>query len=414
MSANSPVARGRGPGPDAPSATRNRAARAAPPTALNIDDLREAARGRLPRGLFEFVDRGTEDDLALRNNRAAFDRLALRPRVLIDVSTRTQAIELFGAASSQPLVVAPAGAAGLLSYQGEVEVARAAAKAGVPFTLSTYSINSMEQVAEQAGGRLWFQLYMWPDRSMSHQLVQRAMAAGYEALVVTVDTAAAPNREYNQRNGFGLPFSVNRRNALDLACHPGWLLRVMLRYLATSGMPRFENLPDVLQQSLAGLPSSRRALPKSDSLTWDDLRNLRRMWKGPLLVKGVLDPGDAVRAVDCGADAVIVSNHGGRNLDCSIAPMRALPQVLEHVNGRADVLLDSGIRRGSDIAKAIATGAKAVMVGRAPLWGVAADGERGATLALAILAQELDRVMAFMGCANLGDLDASRLVAAQA
>lgn len=414
MSANSTLARVRSPGPDAQSPTQNREATVAHSTALNIDDLREAARGRLPRGLFEFVDRGTEDDLAIRNNRAAFDRLALRPRVLVDVSRRSQAIELFGAPSSQPLVIAPAGAAGLLCYQGEVEVARAAAKARVPFTLSTYSINSMEQVAEQAGGRLWFQLYMWPDRAMSHQLVQRAKAAGYEALIVTVDTATAPNREYNQRNGFGLPFSVNRRNSLDLALHPGWLLRVMLRYLVATGMPRFENLPDSLQQSLAGQPASRRGLPKSDSLTWEDLRELRRMWKGPLLVKGVLDPADAVRAVDCGADAVIVSNHGGRNLDCSIAPMRALPEILERVNGRADVLLDSGIRRGSDIAKAIATGAKAVLVGRAPLWGVAVDGERGAALALAILAQELDRVMAFMGCASLADLDRSRLVAAEA
>ena len=378
---------------------------------FNIGDLREAARRRLPRGLFEFVDRGTEDDLAIRTNRDAFERIALRPRVLVDVSRRSQAIDLFGAPSSQPLVIAPAGAAGLLCYQGEVEVARAAAKAGVPFTLSTYSINSMEQVAEQAGGRLWFQLYMWPDRSMSHQLVQRAKAAGYEALVVTVDTAAAPNREYNQRNGFGLPFSVNRRNAFDLALHPGWLARVMLRYLTASGMPRFENLPDALQQSLAGLPASRRALPKSDSLTWDDLRELRRMWTGPLLVKGVLDPADAALAVECGADAVIVSNHGGRNLDSSIAPMRALPDILERVDGRAEVMLDSGIRRGSDIAKAIATGAKAVFVGRAPLWGVAVDGERGAALALAILAKELDRVMAFMGCASLAELDRSRLVA---
>ncbi len=378
----------------------------------NIGDLREAARRRLPRGLFEFVDRGTEDDLALRTNRAAFERIALRPRVLVDVSSRSHQVDLFGKPSALPIAVAPAGAAGLLCYQGEVEVARAAAKAGIPFALSTYSINSMEQVADQAGGRLWFQLYMWPDRAMSHQLVHRAKGAGYEALIVTVDTAAAPNREYNQRNGFGLPFSINSRNALDLAANPGWLLRVMARYLTASGMPRFENLPDALQQSLAGTPKSRRALPKCDSLTWDHLRELRRIWAGPLMVKGVLDPMDAQRAVECGADAVIVSNHGGRNLDSSIAPMRALPGIVEQVNGRADVMLDSGIRRGSDIAKAIACGAKAVFVGRAPLWGVAVDGERGAALALSILGQELDRVMAFMGCASLRDLDRSRVVLA--
>lgn len=377
---------------------------------FNIGDLRDMARARLPRGLFEFVDRGTEDDLAVRNNRAAFERIALKPRVLVDVSQRSQSVDLFGRRSSLPLAVAPAGAAGLLCYEGEVAVARAAAKAGVPFTLSTYSINSLEQVADRAGGRLWFQLYMWPDRTLSHQMVQRAKAAGYEALIVTVDTAVGPNREYNQRNGFALPFHVNRRNIVDLATHPRWLVTVMLRYLLASGMPQFENLPDSLRQSLAGLPAGRRALPKTDSLTWDDLRELRRIWQGPLMVKGILDPQDAVLALDCGADAVIVSNHGGRNLDSSIAPIRALAGIVERVNGRADVLLDSGIRRGSDIAKAIATGAKAVFVGRAPLWGVAVDGESGAALALSILGQELDRVMAFMGCATLGELDQSRLV----
>lgn len=377
---------------------------------FNIDDLRDAARRCLPRGLFEFVDRGTEDDLAVRNNRTAFERIGLKPRVLVDVSKRSQSIDLFGTPSSLPLAVAPTGAAGLLCYEGEVEIARAAAKSGVPFTLSTYSINSMEQVADKAGGRLWFQLYMWPDRSMSHQMVQRAKAAGYEALIVTVDTVVAPNREYNKRNGFVLPFNVNRHNAFDFATHPRWLITVMMRYLMASGMPRFENMPDALRQSLLSLPANRRALPKTDSLTWEDLRELRRMWSGPLMVKGVLDPTDAALAVECGADAVIVSNHGGRNLDSAIPPIKALAAIVDQVNGRADVMLDSGIRRGSDIVKAVASGAKAVFVGRAPLWGVAVDGERGAALALSILGQELDRVMAMMGCATLAELDRSRLV----
>jgi L-lactate dehydrogenase (cytochrome)/(S)-mandelate dehydrogenase len=376
---------------------------------FNIGHLRDAARRRLPRGVFEFVDRGTEDDLALATNRAAFERIALRPRVLVDVSQRSQSVQLFGRSAALPIAVAPTGAAGLLWYEGEVEIARAAASAGIPFTLSTYSINSHEQVAERAGGRLWFQLYMWPDRAMSHEMVQRARAAGYEALIVTVDTAVGPNREYNQRNGFALPFHINRRNVPDLALHPRWLIGVMLKYLMASGMPRFENLPAALQQSLAGAPAARRALPKSDSLTWSDLRELRRIWPGPLMVKGVLDARDAQMAVACGADAVIVSNHGGRNLDCSIAPMQALPEIVERVHGRADVMLDSGIRRGSDIAKALACGAKAVFVGRAPLWGVSVDGERGAALAISILAQELDRVMAYMGCTSLADFDASCL-----
>lgn len=377
--------------------------------AFNIDDLREAARRKLPRGIFEYVDRGTEDDLAVRHNRAAFERIALKPKVLVDVSKRSTATEIFGVPCAMPLAIAPTGAAGLLCYQGEVQIARAAAKAGIPFALSTYSINSMEQVAAGAGGRLWFQLYMWPDRAMSHQLVHRAKATGFEALIVTVDTVAMPNREYNQRNGFALPFGLNRRNAFDLATHPRWLISVMLRYLADSGMPQFENLPDALRQSLMSTPAKRRALPKNDSLTWDDLRELRRLWQGPLMVKGILDSEDADQAVQCGADAVIVSNHGGRNLDSAVPPITALPAIVERVNGRADVMLDSGIRRGSDIAKALALGAKAVFAGRAPLWGVAVDGEQGAYQAISILTQEFDRVMALMGCANLAALDRSRV-----
>lgn len=375
---------------------------------LNLAQLRLAARSVLPRGLFEFVDRGTEDEVLLQENRDAYERIRLRPRVLVDVSRRSTELKLFGKAMALPLAVAPTGAAGLMCHNGEVEIARAAAKANLPFSLSTYSINSMEQVADAAGGRLWFQLYMWPDRAMSHQLVDRARAAGYEALIITVDTATAPNREYNARNGFDLPFSINRHNFVDLATHPRWVFGVMGRYLAASGMPYLENLPDALRQSLAASGPQRAKLPKSDSLTWEDLRELRRIWDGPLMVKGILNAADARLAVDCGADGVIVSNHGGRNLDCAIASIDALPEVVDAVGHRAEVLLDSGVRRGSDIAKALALGAKAVLVGRAPLWGVAVAGERGAARALAILAEELDRCMAFLGAPSLDALPALR------
>ncbi len=242
----------------------------------------------------------------------------------------------------------------------------------------------------QAGGRLWFQLYMWPDREMSRQLVQRARLVGFEALIVTVDTATGPNREYN------------RRNVFDLATHPGWLLRVMGRYLLNSGMPTLENLPDALRQSLTASVKTRRSLPLADSLTWDDLRELRRMWDGPLMVKGILDADDARLAVDCGADGLIVSNHGGRNLDSTIAPIDALPEVADAVGHRAHVFMDSGVRRGSDIAKALALGARAVFAGRAPLWGVAVAGEQGAARAISILRDELDRVMAYLGCPTPG------------
>lgn len=373
-------------------------ARAVAQNALNIDDLRAQARRFLPRGLFEYVDRGSEDDGALARNRAALDAVTLLPRVLVDVSQRTQHIELFGKRQATPLVVAPTAAAGLLWYQGELAAARAAAAAGMPFVLSTSSITPLELIAEQAGGRLWFQLYMWPDRAMSYALVERARSAGYEVLVVTVDTPGSPNREYNTRNGFSVPLAISRRNIVDIVTHPRWAAGVIGRYLLTSGMPRRENYPPGMRDKLSRGPGKQA--PKNDALTWDDLRALRRVWHGPLVVKGILHPDDARLAIACGADGLIVSNHGGRNLDASTPPLRMLPEIAAAIGSRATVLYDSGVRRGSDVAKALALGAQAVLTGRAPLWGVAAAGEAGAARALALLQQELDRTMAFCGVAS--------------
>jgi isopentenyl diphosphate isomerase/L-lactate dehydrogenase-like FMN-dependent dehydrogenase len=376
----------------------------APVRAYNIEDLRALARRRLPRGLFEFVDRGSEDELSLHGNRAGFERLRFRTEVLVDVSRRSTATELFGQPASMPVAVAPTGAAGLLWLDGEIEVARAARAAGIPFTLSTASIVPMERVAAEAGGRLWFQLYMWPDRAMSMRLVDRVRDAGYEALIVTVDTAMTPNREYNPRNGFSLPLAVNRHNALDVMRHPRWFLDVFARYLLRSGIPMLENYPEELRAKLTADPNRKGGLPKSDSLSWDDLRELRRRWDGPLMIKGIVNPHDAERAVQCGVDAVIVSNHGGRNLDGAVATIDALPAIVEQVRGRCKVMLDSGVRRGSDIAKAVALGASAVMVGRAPLYGVAVAGQTGAGQALSLLHEELDRVMGFLGCPSIAGL----------
>ena len=381
-----------------------------PQDAYTIADLRAVAKNILPKGLFEFVDRGTEDELALKRNRKGFERICVRPKVLVNVSTRSLNTTLAGQTTSLPLAVAPTGAAGLLSFDGEISIARAAAKLGIPFTLSTASITSMERVAAEAGGRLWFQLYMWPDREVSYQLIDRVKAAGYEALLVTVDTAVSPNREYNRRNGFTLPMQINSKNMFDVARHPTWFLSVFLKYLLRSGIPALENYPDQYRQKLMQRkPGQQVSLPKSDSLNWDDLKELRKRWKGSLMVKGVLHPDDAQRALECGADAIVVSNHGGRNLDIAIAPIDALPAIVERVNGRVDVLLDSGIRRGSDIFKALALGAKGVFAGRAPLWGVTAAGEEGAFRALDILREELDRVMAFSGCPSLSDIEHSLL-----
>jgi len=239
---------------------------------------------------------------------------------------------------------------------------------------------------------------------MSYRLVDRVQAAGYEALIVTVDTPVGPNREYNPRNGFSLPLRITRRNVVDVARHPRWFLNVFARYLLRSGIPMFENYPDALKLKMTAGAHQRNGLPKNDSLRWADLRDLRRRWKGPLLLKGVLHPDDAATAVSCGVDAVIVSNHGGRNLDGAIATIDALPAIADRVGGRCDVLLDSGVRRGSDIVKALSLGAKAVMVGRVPLYGVAVAGETGASQALQLLREETGRVLAFLGCPSVGAL----------
>ncbi len=381
----------------------------------NFHDLRALARARLPRGLFEFVDRGAEDDAAIRANHAAFERIQLYPRPLRNVARRDQSVMLFGRRQSSPICLAPTGAAGLLWYRGEVATARAAARCGVPYAMSTGSITSIEQVAEHGGGGdLWFQLYLWPDRSMSHQLVERARRAGYSTLIVTIDTTVTPNREFNYRNGFTVPLRMNLRNAVDVLTHPRWGAGVIGRYLATTGMPRFDNLPDGLRRSMADNPRKVGLMPKNDSLTWDDLRHLRDIWEGTLIVKGILHPEDAREATRCGADGIVVSNHGGRVLDNAPASIDALPAIVQAVGDRVTVLLDSGIRRGSDIVRALALGAHGVMVGRAAMWGTAVGGEAGAAHAITMLRDEVDRVLGFLGCTSVAELGRAHCVPALA
>jgi (S)-mandelate dehydrogenase len=380
--------------------------------AYDIADLRERARRRLPKGVFEFMDRGNGDEVALFENRAAFERYKFAPHALVDTSRRSQSVTLFGVEHRMPIAIAPTGSAGLNWYEGELALARAAAAAGIPFTLATGSMTAMETVAERAGGTLWFQVYMWPDRSLSHGLIERAKAAGFQALVVTVDTPVPPGREYNLRNGMTVPFRFTRRNVADVLAHPRWLGSVLLRYLLTTGMPRYENYPRAMQTRITAAPMGRSMLV-TDSLTWDDLRALRRLWPHALIVKGILRPEDAVAAADCGADGVIVSNHGGRAVDSTPAPIDVLPRVVDAAGTRLTVMVDSGFRRGADVVKALALGARAVLIGRATLYGTAVAGEAGAARAIGIYRDEIDRILALIGCPGVGQLDRRYLLPAR-
>ena len=378
--------------------------------AWNIYDMTELARRRLPKGLFEFMHRGNDDEIAVRDNRLALDAIKLRPRVLRDVSKRNQEITLFGKKQKMPVIVAPTGSVGLAWYEGEIALARAAAAAGVPYTMASSSMTAIEKVAASApGGTLWFQFYMWPDRSLSHQLVARARDAGAEALIFTVDTPVAPGREYNLRNGFTIPFRFTRRNVFDVLGHPRWLFGVLVRYLLTSGAPRYMNFPPHMQTRVGALPMGR-SVQSNASINWDDVRELRKLWPRKLIVKGIQHPQDAVMAADCGADAVVISNHGGRVLDSTTAPILILPEVLEAVNKRLTVIVDSGFRRGSDVVKALALGADAVMLGRGPLHGAAVAGEAGGLRALNIYREEIDRVMALIGTSSIAEITREHVV----
>ncbi|MBI1779633.1 MAG: alpha-hydroxy-acid oxidizing protein [Proteobacteria bacterium] len=370
---------------------------------FNIEDLRQAAKRRLPRGIFEYVDRGTEDETGLEENRAAFERIRFKPRVLLDMSTRRMETTLFGRQQRLPFVIAPMSPTGFLWYEGELMLARAAAAAGIPYSFPTYSFTAMEKIAAATPGNLWFQLYMWQDQEHSLALLERAKEAGSHALIVTVDTSVGPNREFNQRNGMTEPFRPALRPILGMLAHPGWLMRVLLPYVLAKGAPMLENHPTEHRLGVFRKPPND-GIRISASLNWADIRKLKEFWKGPLVIKGILRADDAKRAIDAGADGVVVSNHGARNLDGAIASIDALPEIADAVRGRLTLLLDSGIRRGSDVAKALALGADAVLIGRAALWGLAVAGQKGVEHALALLGNELDITMAFLGCRELAEL----------
>jgi isopentenyl diphosphate isomerase/L-lactate dehydrogenase-like FMN-dependent dehydrogenase len=368
----------------------------------NVADLRERARRRLPHGIWEYLERGVEDETGMARNRAAFERVTFRPRVLRGVHRIDTGAEIFDRPAALPLALAPTGAAGLLWFEGDLALARAAAAADIPFTISSASTMDLDQIAA-AGGRLWFQLYLWEDRSLSHAVVARAHELGCEALFVTLDMPVAPNREYILRNGFGTPFRLNARNTFDVLRHPRWLATVMGRYALNGGIPSQANLPDRLRAKVTrGAPPG--ALFKQDDLNWEGVKDLRDRWPGKFILKGILHPEDAEQALALGADGVVVSNHGGRALDSSIATLAALPEIVAAVGGRMTVFLDSGVRRGSDVVKAVALGADAVLVGRAPLYGLAAAGQAGVARAIELLRSETSRTMAMLGARTVAEV----------
>ena len=378
--------------------------------AYSIDDLRLSAKRRLPRAIFDFFDGGAEDEVTLRDNEAAYKRVRLVPRVLTDVSVIDTSTLILGQRAELPFAIAPTGAVGFGWRGGDVAIARAAVAAGIPYTLSSTATASIEQIAKAAPGRLWFQAYILRNKPFLKALIERARAADYEALVITVDLPVGGKRERDFRNDFSVPFRFTPKNIWDFMQHPQWLSSI-LRH----GMPVMENLVGLEAQATnATAIASSVGRNYDPGFNWEGLQKIRDSWPRKLIVKGILGPDDAVRVANMGCDAVVVSNHGGRQLDGAVATFDALPAVVRAISGRIPVLLDGGVRRGSDILKALALGAAGVMLGRATLYGASAAGEAGASRAIAILKDELSRSMQLCGVRSTGEADAALVFSSSA
>ena len=380
-------------------------------SAVNIGDLRLCAKRRLPRAIFDFFDGGAEDEIALRDNRAAYDRVRLAPRVLRDVSKIDMSCEILGGPSQMPLVIAPTGGIGIAWPGADLAIARAAAQYGIPYTLSTAATSTIEAVAEANGnGRRWFQLYILYDRAFTDKLVARAWAAGYEALVVTVDLPVGGKRERDSYTRFVQPYRPRAGQILEALTKPHWALGIV----RNGGLPTLENLRGFANKKSETLVSISSAVGQNldSSFDYTGLARLRDLWKGKLLVKGVARADDAMRIVELGADGIWVSNHGGRQLDAARATLDSLPAIVAAVGSKVPVLLDGGVRRGSDMIKARALGAQAVCAARPTLYGASAGGEAGALRALAILADELHRTMRLCGTRTIAEIDRDLVVGA--
>jgi isopentenyl diphosphate isomerase/L-lactate dehydrogenase-like FMN-dependent dehydrogenase len=376
-----------------------------PPRVLNIEDLRRRAQARVPRIVFDYLDGGAEDEVTLRANRRAFDAVSFRPRHAVAVPQCDLRASLLRREVSFPVLLAPVGYSRLMHRGGEVAAAAAAGAAGTIYILSTLSGHALENVKAGTPGAAWYQLYLVGGRAAAEAAIERARNAGFSALVVTIDTPVAGMRERDFRNGMkellgGSPFS-KIPFLPQLLSHPGWLTSFIL----DGGVPK---LPNVVIPGQGPMPLIDVAAALAQAaLTWQDLRWIGELWRGPLVVKGVLTSEDAQRALDAGAAALVVSNHGGRQLDSVSATLRALPEVVRAVNGRAEVLMDGGVRRGSDVVKAICLGARAVLIGRAYAYGLAAAGHAGVARALEILRTDMERTLKLLGCSSVASLDRS-------
>jgi L-lactate dehydrogenase (cytochrome) len=368
---------------------------------LSLADFEPVARRRLPRMVYGFIAGAVETDAALRDNRRALDEYGFVPRVLNDVSGRNQTTTLFGKTYAAPFGIPPFGSAALCAYRGDIVLARAAQAMNVPMILSAASLIKLEDVRREYPGA-WYQAYLAGDPSRIEPLVDRVAAAGYDTFVVTADVPVPSNREHNIRTGFQVPMVITPQVAWDAATHPHWLLGTWMRTLMNHGMPHFENMdatrgPPILSKNLI------RNLGSRDQLAWKHVELIRRRWKGKLVVKGLIAPQDARIARECGVDGVMVSNHGGRQLDHTVSPLRTLPEIAAEAGGMT-VMLDGGVRRGTDVLKALALGAQFVFVGRPLLFAAVVAGEAGVQRGLTLLKEEIDRDMALAGLRSIAEI----------
>jgi L-lactate dehydrogenase (cytochrome) len=366
-----------------------------------VADLRAIARRRLPGGVFDYIDGGAEDELTLESNLEAYRRVQFRPRVLRDVGEVDISSSLLGKPLSMPLVLAPTGFTRIADPAGELAVARSAGRAGLPYTLSTLGTRSIEEVAATGSARLWFQVYVWRDRQLVADMVARAAESGYEALCLTVDTAVLGKRERDVRRGFTLPPKLGLSTIFDGMVHPGWTWQFLrsepIVFANVAGQAVGDGSDAISLAEYVG----RQFDP---GLSWKDVEWLRSRWNGPIVLKGIQTIEDAKLAADEGIEAIALSNHGGRQLDSAPAPLDLLPGVADAVAGRTEIICDGGVRRGSDIVKALALGATACMAGRAYLYGLGAAGEAGVDHVLDLLASDMRRTMALIGCRTVGDI----------